>query len=128
MRRFCEVRRRASGEGFEGMMVFFNVFFIVIEINCVQSKELIEGSVYRHVSVLELLSQNLYLPKKSKVTLQNWKDLLRYKENCRPYLSLRMNIMLSNLPLKVLQAVHSVIRQFLRLLISRQKVNIYSKK
>ena len=36
-------------------MVFLYAVFIVVEVNCIKTKELVEGPIYRHVSVLEFL-------------------------------------------------------------------------
>ena len=42
-------------------MVFLYAIFIVVEVDCVKTKELVEGSIYRHVSVLEFLCEYLDL-------------------------------------------------------------------
>jgi hypothetical protein len=83
-------------------VVFLYAVFIVIEVNCIKTKELVEGSIYRYVSVLEFLCENFDLAKESKITLQNGKYLLGDKEDSGCYLSFGMYIMLHNFILKIL--------------------------
>jgi hypothetical protein len=76
-----EVGGRASCEGAECCIVLIEKGFVVVEVNGIQLKQLIEAAINGHVSILKLIDENFDLLEQSGVALEDRKQLLMDEES-----------------------------------------------
>jgi hypothetical protein len=71
--------------------------FVVVEVDCKEAQQFVEGTIDGHIPALELTDQQLDLPEESLIGLQEGEDLLGNEEDGGLELPLDVDVVLTGL-------------------------------
>lgn len=106
---FGEVRRWASRKSLQYVIILLNNVLIVIEIDGIQSKQLVKRTIDGHIPHLKLANNDLQLLVESGVGLENGKQFFGDEEDSRVDFFLDVDVMLAYLVLEGLNTRNNVI-------------------
>lgn len=106
---FGEVRRGASRKSLQYIIIFLDNVLIVIEIDGIQSKQLVKTTIDGHIPRLKLTNNDLQLLVESGVGLENGKQFFGDEEDSCVDFFLDVDVMLADLVLEGLNTRDDVI-------------------